>query len=193
MSQIAQILSTSFFERVGADAVFAPSFDDLLASGEPELMRGAVCRWLARGNRAGARDVYQTWLKAGGEPELIRESLLGWLADNAATSNSASSNAASSNAASSNATAEEASFVYSAWLEAGGEAQLVRDALGAWFELHGERPAAGFLYRAWLSAGGELQVFSGRICDWLAAHTNDEGEAHNLYCAWLDNGGEPVL
>ena len=74
-----------------------------------------------------------------------------------------------------------------------GELELVRDALGAWFELHGELPVAGYIYRAWLSAGGEVQTFSGRICDWLAAHTNDEGEAHNLYSAWLEHGGEPAL
>ena len=91
MSQIPQIVSTSFLERVDADQIervgavadFAPSFDDLLDSGEPELMRGALRSWLARGDRAGAGDVYEEWLKAGGEPELIRESLLEWLAGNA--------------------------------------------------------------------------------------------------------------
>jgi hypothetical protein len=84
MPQIAQI------ERVAADAdfapsaVFAPSFDEVLISGEPELMREPLRRWLARGDRAGANYVYEAWLKAGGEPELIRESLLQWLAGNAA-------------------------------------------------------------------------------------------------------------
>jgi hypothetical protein len=32
----------------GADTDFAPSDDDLLNSGEPELMRGPLRRWLAR-------------------------------------------------------------------------------------------------------------------------------------------------
>jgi hypothetical protein len=52
---------------------------------------------------------------------------------------------------------------------------------------------AGYVYRAWLTAGGGVQAFSGRICDWLAAHTNDEGEAHHLYSMWLEHGGEPAL
>ena len=160
---------TAPIERVRADAdfgptaAFAPSFDDLLASGEPELMRGALRGWLAMGdrggNRADATYVYEEWLRAGGEPEMIRESLAQWLAGNATTA--------------SNAAAEEASFVCQAWLRAGGEPELVRDALGAWAELHGQLPVASFLYRAWLSAGGEVQAFSGPICDWLAAHTND--------------------
>lgn len=104
----------------GADTDFAPSDDDLLNSGEPELMRGPLRRWLARSDRANATYVYEAWLKGGGEPELVRESLLGWLADNAA--------------------AEKASFVYSAWLKTAGEPELVRDALGAWFELHDDDP-----------------------------------------------------
>ena len=156
-------------------ARFAPSFQELLDSGDLELMRGPLRGWLARGDRAGATDVYGGWLKAGGEPGLIRESLMEWLAGNAAA-------------------AREASFVYSAWLQATGEVGLVRDALGSWVELHGDDPMASFLYCDWLSAGGEPQAFSGPICDWLAAHTNDdEGRAHHLYSAWLQHGGEPSL
>ena len=198
---------TTQIERAGADQIerayaganyansansadFAPSFADLLATGERELIREPLREWLAKGDRAGATYVYEAWLKAGGEPELIRESLRKWLADSAtAPGNTAPGNATAPD----NATAERASFVYTAWLKVTGEVELVREALGAWFELHGEFPAAGYVYCAWLSAGGEVQAFSERICDWLAAHTNDQGEAHNLYSMWLQRGGEPAL
>src|ERR1039458_6748666 len=170
-------------ERARADMDFVPSFDALLACGEPDLMREPLRGWLAGGDRqancADAAYVYDAWLKAGGEPELIRESLVEWLAPNAATAP--------------NATAKGASPLYEAWLNTTGEPGLVRDGIGAWVELHGDDPVAGFLYRAWLSAGGELQAFSTRICAWLDAYTNDGSEAHSLYCAWLERGGEPAL
>src|SRR5271155_2983167 len=101
-------------ERAGATD-FAPSFEDLLISGDPELMRGALRRWLAMRDRPGATYVYEAWLKAGGDPDLIRASLLQWLAGNA--------------------TAERASFVYSAWLNTTGEAGVVRGGVGAWVGL----------------------------------------------------------
>ena len=99
----------------GADfapsAHFAPSFYDLLASGEPELMREPLRRWLAgadrQANRADAPYVYEEWLKAGGEPELIRESLVKWLAGNATPT-------AAGTTAPANATAQNASFAYTA-------------------------------------------------------------------------------
>src|SRR5271156_5016537 len=87
----------------GAGADFVPSFDDLIASGDPELMRGALRGWLARRDRPHAIYVYEAWLKAGGEPELIRESLRGWLADSATSANATTANATTDNAATDNA------------------------------------------------------------------------------------------
>ena len=116
---------SAHIQCVGAGADFVPSFGDLLDTGEPELIREPLRRWLARGDRAGATYVYEAWLKAGGEPELIRESLLAWLAGNAA--------------------AEEASFVYSAWLQATGEPALIRESLLQWLAGNAAAEKASFV------------------------------------------------
>ena len=191
---------TTQIERAGADQIerayvganyansansadsadFAPSFADLLSTGERELIREPLREWLAKGDRAGATYVYEAWLKAGGEPELIRESLRKWLADSATApgyatapdSATAPGNTAPGYAtAPANATAERASFVYTAWLKVTGEVELVREALGAWFE------------PPWRVSGGGLCLLCVAVGRWrgasvLGADLRLAGRAH---------------
>ncbi|MEM7664110.1 MAG: hypothetical protein AAF292_17850 [Pseudomonadota bacterium] len=71
-------------------------------------------------------------LKWGTPPADVSPHLLPWLAKNSA--------------------APKASFVYKAWLDAGGEVQAVRDKLLLWVEEHGTSPEADFVFKAWLDA-----------------------------------------
>jgi len=65
-----------------------------------------------------------------------------------------------------------AEFVYKAWLEAGGEKDLVRDHMVAWLGEHGTDAKADFVYKAWLEAGGEFSVIRSPAILWL--HQNCE-------------------
>jgi len=166
--------TTAQIERVGAVADFAPSFDDLLISEDPELMREALLQWLAANAAAAeASFVYQAWLKAGGEPALIRESLVRWLG--------------------ANAHAKSACYVHSAWLEATGDVELVREPIRSWLAEHGALASgATYVYQAWLQAGGDPEFVREPIGDWLSANATKLYAAY-VFQGWLNNGGEPAL
>ena len=91
-----------------------------------------------------------------------------------------------------NGTAAEAGFVYQAWLDAGGERELVSECIAAWLEEHRTVAEAAFVYKAWLDAGGERELVRAPITAWLEEHRTVAGAAF-VYQAWLDAGGEREL
>jgi len=82
-------------------------------------------------------------------------------------------------------TAPEAAFVYRAWLDGGGEPDLVQQPIADWIELHHTDAEAGFVYKGWLNVGGEREMVREPIAAWLDLHSTDL-EARFVYEAWLD-------
>ncbi len=81
------------------------------------------------------------------------------------------------------------SFVFEAWLVAGGEPDFVRDAIRVWLGTHQSDTEAQFVYKAWLDATGERDFVREPIRAWLGTHQSD-AEARFVYQAWLDAKGE---
>ena len=90
------------------------------------------------------------------------------------------------------ATDPEASHVYKAWLDAGGDKALVEQPIRSWLGLHKTDPEARFVYKAWLDAGGDKALVEQPIRSWLGLHATDP-EASHVYKAWLDAGGDKAL
>jgi hypothetical protein len=57
-----------------------------------------------------------------------------------------------------------------AWLDAGGERELVRDAIAAWLKDHATDAEADFLCRAWLEARGSFSLVKLPAIRWLSQH-----------------------
>ncbi len=87
-----------------------------------------------------------------------------------------------------NSTETRASFVYPAWLDAGGGTEAVSAALLAWIEVHGQELAAEFVYKAWLDAGGGTEAVSAALLAWVEVH-GQELVASHVYEAWLKASG----
>ena len=87
------------------------------------------------------------------------------------------------------ATDAEACFVYPAWLDAGGEKELVRDQMLAWLGKHGTDAGADFVYKAWLETSGEKELVRDQMLAWLGKHATD-AEADFVCKAWLEADGE---
>ena len=83
----------------------------------------------------------------------------------------------------------EAQFIYKAWLEAGGEKELVQEPIEAWLEEYKTNTEARFIYKAWLDAGCEKELVQESIEAWLEEHKTNH-EADFVYKAWLEAGGE---
>ncbi len=150
--------TTATIEPAGACQAFRPTFSELLASEDRELLREPLRRWMAkREERASAAFIYEGCLRAGGEPGFVRDSIREWLQ--------------------SNAEAQSARAVYAAWLAAGGEPALLQGPIGRWVAVHGDEPAARFVYVTWLMAAKDVRPFAEPISAWLAAHV-DEPDTH---------------
>ncbi|MEI6195925.1 MAG: hypothetical protein WCS42_16520, partial [Verrucomicrobiota bacterium] len=87
---------------------------------------------------------------------------------------------------------EPARFVYKAWLEAGGDKNLMRLPVRAWLEKHGLTYEASFVYPAWLKAGGEVDLVAEFIEQWLKQYDTIE-DASFIYEFWLIRGGDKSL
>ena len=44
--------------------------------------------------------------------------------------------------------------MFEAWLEHGGDPEVVRDGLRRWMRVHVQSPSAWYVRRAWVKAGG---------------------------------------
>jgi hypothetical protein len=86
----------------------------------------------------------------------------------------------------------EAYFVLKAWLDAGGDKELVHDSIKAWLEKHEIETEAGFVLKAWLDAGGDKELVHDSIKAWLEKH-EIEAEAYFILKSWLDVGGDKEL
>ncbi|MBW3245840.1 hypothetical protein KUV57_24725 [Epibacterium sp. DP7N7-1] len=88
-----------------------------------------------------------------------------------------------------NSKATKASFVYRAWLDAGGDVEAVREKLLLWVEEHSTATEAQFVYRAWLDAGGDVEAVREKLLLWVEEH-GTAIEAGFVYKAWLGAGGD---
>jgi hypothetical protein len=68
----------------------------------------------------------------------------------------------------------EASFVYRAWLDAGGDVKTIREFFLGWIEEHGESAEADFVYKAWLESGGQFSVIRSGAIKWLSRNFDRE-------------------
>jgi hypothetical protein len=68
----------------------------------------------------------------------------------------------------------EASHVYNAWLDAGGDKAVVQAAIQEWLGVHQTDAEARFVYKAWLDAGGEREVVWDSLLIWLSKYRTDE-------------------
>jgi hypothetical protein len=82
----------------------------------------------------------------------------------------------------------EAGFRFKAWLETGGDPEIVQPFLAGWLNAHGTRREARFVLKAWLDAGGRPAAIQPFIGPWLQAHEQDP-EASFIFQAWLEAGG----
>jgi hypothetical protein len=87
-----------------------------------------------------------------------------------------------------NVAASRASYLYDAWLDAGGSIEAVSGPLLAWVAEHGTTPDAEFVYNAWLDRGGSIEAVSAPLRAWVADHGTTPQASH-VYKAWLDRGG----
>jgi hypothetical protein len=83
----------------------------------------------------------------------------------------------------------EASYVYDAWLEAGGGLANIRSDVRTWLEKHNSSPKALFVYTAWLKAGGDLDAIRNAVRAWIDEHRT-ASEARFVYTAWLESDGD---
>ncbi len=81
------------------------------------------------------------------------------------------------------------SFVARAWLDAGGQRDIIDHHVLAWIKALGETEGARFVYRAWLDAGGQRDIIDHHVLAWIKAFGRTEG-ARFVYRAWLDAGGQ---
>jgi hypothetical protein len=84
------------------------------------------------------------------------------------------------------------SFVVRAWLDAGGQRELIDRYVLAWIEAFGATEAAQFVYRAWLEAGGQRDLIDRYVLAWIEAFGATEA-ARFVYRAWLEAGGQQDL
>ncbi|MGB3844763.1 MAG: hypothetical protein WA940_02750 [Sphingopyxis sp.] len=107
-------------------------------------------------------------LRSGEPPDDLRQQVSNWLTGNS--------------------TVLRASFVYAAWLNAQGDANLVRQGALAWIDKYGTRLDAQFLYAAWLNAGEDPGVVRPYVLAWMEEYSTLP-EMRFACTAWLDAGG----
>ncbi|MBD8469421.1 ATP-binding protein [Sphingomonas sp. CFBP 8765] len=81
-----------------------------------------------------------------------------------------------------------ATYLYRAWLDAGGGIQIVGSSLLEWLGEHGETDGAPFVLQSWLAAGGDAEAIAVALGVWVSAH-GQACVAKFVYKAWLDAGG----
>ncbi len=108
-------------------------------------------------------------LKAGEKPATVTDHVATWLNVNGAWN-------------------WKASFIYSFWLDAGGDIGVVENHIKDWLETHHTALEAQFVYHAWLDAGGGAEVVEPHIKVWLIDHDTTKA-ARFIYKSWLDAGG----
>jgi hypothetical protein len=137
----------------------------------PEEVRDVALRWLTEHSaQFQSHYVMVAWLDARLGPEQIRPCVESWVGRHGSS-------------------VWNATFVYRAWLEAGGPVVSVREKLLAWLEQFGGTPGAQFVYPAWLDAGGEVAPVRERLLAWVERH-GETPDAEFVYSAWLSAGGE---
>ena len=89
--------------------------------------------------------------------------------------------------------ADDAGFVLTAWLKAGGDKDFVQRQVAEWLEAHDTRSEASFVLTAWLDTGvKKKKLIQPHVLRWLARHDREE-EASFVLSSWLRGEGEPAL
>jgi hypothetical protein len=84
------------------------------------------------------------------------------------------------------------SFVVRAWLDAGGQRDLIDRHVLAWIDAFGVNEVARFVYKAWLDAGGRRDRIDHHVLAWIETFGTTVN-AKFVYTAWLDAGGQRDL
>jgi hypothetical protein len=84
------------------------------------------------------------------------------------------------------------SFVVRAWLNAGGQRDLIDQHVMVWIKTFGAAESAGFVYPAWLHAGGQRDLIDQQVLAWIKAFGALEN-ASFVYRTWLETGGQRDL
>ena len=82
----------------------------------------------------------------------------------------------------------EASFIFKAWLDAGGEKEFIKDYIRAWLKKYPEEMGTHFVIKAWLDAGGDKELVKNCVEAWLKKY-REEMETSFVIQSWLDAGG----
>ena len=64
-------------------------------------------------------------------------------------------------------TAESARFVYRSWLDAGSDADAIKEHVLAWLKEHETAESAQLVYHSWLDAGGSADTIKAQVLAWL--------------------------
>ncbi len=80
-------------------------------------------------------------------------------------------------------------LVFVAWLKAGGDKEVVNQALDIWFHVYPDISEAGLVIQAWLKAGGHKETVKNALPIWLAMYPHLQ-EAGLVIQAWLEAGGD---
>jgi hypothetical protein len=78
----------------------------------------------------------------------------------------------------------KAYILYKAWLDIGGDTELIRDPLFAWLAEHGTDFKASFVYQAWLNGGSNIELIQDSLMTWLSKY-GTKFDALFVYKAWL--------
>jgi hypothetical protein len=87
-----------------------------------------------------------------------------------------------------------AGFVFTAWLEAGGDATRIEQSVKQWLEQSTNTISidASFVLPRWLRHKGPLSLVSDAILTWINHEENALlPEASHMYKSWLEAGGKP--
>ncbi|WP_165768532.1 ATP-binding protein, partial [Sandarakinorhabdus cyanobacteriorum] len=118
---------------------------------QPEIYRSRVTqRLVAEPHLLESHHLIVSLLNGGMPASDVRSYLDAWLASE------------------SNISESQASFVYEAWLSAGGGTEAVARHVADWLGQHGTALEATFVYKAWLAAGGSWSHVSQACEAWLA-------------------------
>ncbi len=83
----------------------------------------------------------------------------------------------------------DTSFLFKAWLDAGGEKNIIEKYIEPWIQAFPTALDTSFVFKAWLDAGGKKNIIEKYIEPWIQAFPK-EIETHFVFKAWLDAGGK---
>ena len=79
-------------------------------------------------------------------------------------------------------------YIYDAWLKAGGDPALVREPIHEWLAVNATKLSASFVLQGWLDSGGEPAFVSDSLQRWMRVH-GESPSAKYVRRSWAKAGG----